>query len=147
MIGYYIRHYGKIFILEFGCIIAWIIYIFNLSSFNNILVGLQAQGMSDLALLSYDDGLAWKYFFGAAILFLVVIGTILHRLYYVRAMKHRHDKQIEIFWSIISIICMILLLWGLFAFIRIPILRAILKVLGVSSLIVSFLTDNDSNRT
>ena len=147
MIPYYIRYYGKIFALELCCIIAWIIYIFNLSSFNNILIGLQAQGMSDLALLSYDDGLAWKYFFGAAILFLVVIGTILHRLHCVRAMKHQHDKQIEIFWSIISIICMILLLWGLFAFIRIPILRAILKVLGVSSLIVSFLTDNNSNRT
>lgn len=147
MIPYYIRYYGKIFALELCCIIAWGIYILHLSRFNNTLLELQTQGMSDLALLSYDDGLAWKYFLGAAILFLVVIGAILHRLYHVRAMKHRHDKQIEIFWSIISIICMVLLLWGLFAFIRIPILRAILKVLGVSSLIVSFFTGNDSNRT
>lgn len=142
---HYIKHYGKIFVLEFVCILVCVPYMLCLSKFNKTLIELQIQGMSDMELLSWSNGLAWKFFIVAAILFLVVFCVILHRGHYILSMKYRNNMNVEAFWSIIAIICMILLIWGLFELIYIPILRIILKVTGIAGLFISCFVGSDNN--
>lgn len=142
-----IKHYAKIFILEIICIVATEIFMVFLRNYNIDLLELQSQGMPDMDLLALENWKALKFFGIAVALFVFGIFTIFHRKHYITTMKDGYSRRGELFWSIIAIICILLLLWRLFDLIRIPILRMVLKAVGAIGVVVSFICGDRNNVT
>lgn len=115
-----------ILLIDIIYILFVVIFLFRLNSLNKILLSIKFK--NDIELLFYNDYIPIKYFGFAFLFFIIGIGIILYKLFYIRHNYLEFEETLFIFFSIVTIIILIILL---FMFINNPILRAIMASIGM----------------
>lgn len=115
-----------ILLIDIIYILFVVIFLFRLNSLNKILLSIKFK--NDIELLFYNDYIPIKYFGFAFLFFIIGIGIILYKLFYIRHNYLEFEETLFIFFSIVTIIVLIILL---FVFINNPILRAIMASIGM----------------
>ena len=115
-----------ILLIDIIYILFVVIFLFRLNSLNKILLSIKFK--NDIELLFYNDYIPIKYFGFAFLFFIIGIGIILYKLFYIRHNYLEFEETLFIFFSIVTITVLIILL---FVFINNPILRAIMASIGM----------------